>query len=115
MPAEISDHYCLIMMAVTNNISTPLDVRGLNCPEPFRVATERAMMLEPDDSFELLIGVEPVPLFEYLQKNGFVLKSRPTGDGDFLITITATEKHLERREEILREVPGCHDIPKDLG
>lgn len=78
-------------MATTNHdISTPIDVRGLNCPDPFRVATERAMMLEPEESFELLISVEPKPLFEHLQKKGFVLKSKATRDGDLLITITAT-------------------------
>ncbi len=72
------------------------------------------MMLEPDESFELLIAVEPHPLFQYLQKNGFILKSQTTSDGEFLITITATEQHLNRREEVLRDVPGCHDITKTL-
>ncbi len=100
------------MTTENHNISTPIDVRELDCPDPFRVATERAMMLEPDESFELLIGVEPLPLFEYLQKNGFMLESQSTGDGDFLITITATGQHLARREEILRDVPGCHDLTR---
>ncbi len=68
------------------------------------------MALDPGESFELLISVEPQPLFGHLKKNGFLIDSHSTANGDFLVEITATGQHIDNRDKILVDIPSCHQV-----
>ena len=86
---------------------TIVDVRGLQCPEPFKLATSTAIALSAGESFQLHISVEPKPLFEHLNELGFTIYTEIAADGDFLITITAPEQLAENSEDILKSRPTC--------
>jgi len=75
----------------------------MKCPEPFKTATSHAIALRPGDSFCLRIGVEPIPLYEYLEKQGFTITPRQTPEGEFEILITAPKE----TQEVVGELPAC--------
>lgn len=82
-----------------------VDVRTMKCPEPFKTASAHAMALRPGESFCLKIGIEPLPLYEYLEKQGFTVVPRKTSNGEFEILITATEEQQESIGEL--PLPAC--------
>ncbi|MBC8519510.1 MAG: DUF2249 domain-containing protein [Gammaproteobacteria bacterium] len=84
-----------------------IDVRGLKCPEPFKQATSMAMTLQPGDSFQLHISVEPHPLYGHLNELGFTTKTETTADGDFLITIAMPEKAADNSKEVFNVRSTC--------
>lgn len=95
--------HSLWTLFMTHTIPT-VDVRTMKCPEPFKTASAHAMALRPGESFCLKIGIEPLPLYEYLEKQGFAVVPQKRGNGEFEVLITALEEQQERVGEI--PLPG---------
>lgn len=64
----------------------PLDVRGLEPPEPF-TRIMQALTQSPDKPLRVLIHREPFPLYDILAEQGFRHRTRALGDGGFEILI----------------------------
>jgi hypothetical protein len=64
----------------------PLDVRGLEPPEPF-TRIMKALTQSPDKPLRVLIHREPFPLYDILAEQGFNHRTRALEDGGFEILI----------------------------
>ena len=68
-------------------------------PAPFKIASAEALKLATNETFQLHIGVEPKPLYDYLEQRGFQVESSKSDAGDFLITITALQHASKNGDE----------------
>lgn len=64
-----------------------LDVRPMMAAgqEPFNAIMEAVGRLGPDEEFELLAPLEPVPLYQVLGARGFTHESEALGKGDYRV------------------------------
>ncbi len=84
-----------------------IDVRGLKCPIPFQMASEKAMTLAAGESFLLHINVKPQPLFDYLEQHNFDIELEPLPEGGFMVKITAREDSLHQSGEVVSAPRQC--------
>lgn len=49
----------------------PLDVCGLEPPEPMERVLDALALLQPDEQIRMLIDREPRPLYRILEQNGY--------------------------------------------
>ncbi len=70
-----------------------LDVRPMMAAgqEPFTAIMDVVGALKPDEEFELLAPLEPIPLYQVLGARGFSHETKSLGGGDYRV--------LFRREE----------------
>ena len=70
-----------------------LDVRPMMAAgqEPFTAIMDMVGALQPDEEFELLAPLEPIPLYQVLGARGFNHETESLGGGDYRV--------LFRREE----------------
>jgi uncharacterized protein (DUF2249 family) len=71
----------------TSPVVRELDVREMlaNGQEPFRLITGTAREVRVGESFALVTGFEPLPLYDALAKQGFSHWGEPIGDGDWRV------------------------------
>jgi uncharacterized protein (DUF2249 family) len=64
-----------------------LDVRPILArgEEPFDTIMATVATLEPDETLELFVPFEPVPLFSVLSAQGFQYDIQPIGNGDYRV------------------------------
>lgn len=64
-----------------------LDVRPMMAAgqEPFTAIMEAVGVLQPDEEFELLAPLEPVPLYQVLGARGFSHETKALGGGDYRV------------------------------
>jgi uncharacterized protein (DUF2249 family) len=64
-----------------------LDVRPMMAEgqDPFGAIMQTVERLEPDEEFELLAPLEPVPLYEVLGARGFQHQTWSLGGGDYRV------------------------------
>lgn len=65
-----------------------LDVRWLEPPEPFERITAALDTLPAGDTLRVLIHREPMPLFRWLEREGWHYRRRYAEEGYFEITIS---------------------------
>ena len=65
-----------------------LDVRGLLPPEPFENIMRALQTLPANETLQVLIHREPLPLYDALRANGYAWQTTPLEDGCFRILIT---------------------------
>ncbi len=71
-----------------------LDVRPMMAAgqEPFTAIMETVGVLQPDEDFELLAPLEPIPLYQVLGARGFSHETENLGGGDFRVLFRREEK-----------------------
>jgi uncharacterized protein (DUF2249 family) len=71
-----------------------LDVRPLMAAgqEPFNAIMDVVATLQPDEEFELLAPLEPIPLYAVLSARGFGHQSESLGGGDYRVVFRKEEK-----------------------
>ena len=64
-----------------------LDVRPMMAAgqEPFTAIIEAVGVLQPDEEFELLAPLEPIPLYQVLGARGFSHQTHNLGGGDYRV------------------------------
>ena len=64
-----------------------LDVRPMMAAgeEPFAAIMEVVGVLRPDEEFELLAPLEPIPLYQVLGARGFSHETENLGGGDYRV------------------------------
>lgn len=64
-----------------------LDVRPMMAAgqEPFTAIMEVVGVLQPDEEFELLAPLEPIPLYQVLSARGFSHETSALGGGDYRV------------------------------
>lgn len=71
-----------------------LDVRPMMAAgqEPFAAIMEVVGVLKPDEDFELLAPLEPIPLYQVLGARGFSHETENLGGGDFRVLFRREKK-----------------------
>lgn len=71
-----------------------LDVRPMMAAghEPFDAIMDAVSGLKPDEEFELLAPLEPVPLYQVLGAHGFSHESEALGAGDYRVRFRREER-----------------------
>lgn len=66
---------------------TSLDVRPMMAAgqEPFAAIMDVVGILRPDEDFELLAPLEPIPLYQVLGARGFSHETKSLGGGDYRV------------------------------
>lgn len=64
-----------------------LDVRGMSPPEPLEHALEAIFTLEAGQRLRMLIDREPYPLYQMIERDGYLHESEFTESQHYLITI----------------------------
>jgi uncharacterized protein (DUF2249 family) len=67
-----------------------LDVCGLEPPEPLERVLDALSHLEPGRRLRMIIGREPIPLYQILQRNGYAYQTRCRDD--YLYEVLIWEK-----------------------
>ena len=73
--------------STTMSREIPLDVRGMEAPEPLERVLETIDDFAPGDKLRLIIDCRPVPLFRILERNGYACREAPGTDSNYEITI----------------------------
>lgn len=64
-----------------------LDVRGMSPPEPLEHALEAIMTLEAGQRLRMLIDREPYPLYQMVERDGYLHECEFTESQHYLVTI----------------------------
>lgn len=68
-------------------MTTVIDARELEPPEPFERVMEALCDLAPGDDILLILNREPFPLYRVLERNGYAWETASFADGRFEIHI----------------------------
>ncbi len=72
-------------------MDAPLDLRGMQPPEPMEIILDRIASLQPGQSFAALLPHYPAPLIPLLQAQGAEFRTETRPDGALLLTIWLAE------------------------
>ena len=67
--------------------SQVIDARGMEPPEPLVLALDALNTLDPHDTLLLVLGREPLPLYQALQSSGHAWQTRRGADDSFEVRI----------------------------
>jgi uncharacterized protein (DUF2249 family) len=82
-------HYAAELRAVRPQAPAPLDLRGLQPPEPI-VRIFEALERSPGEPLRAILPHEPVPLYALLRERGFSYSGEQRADGGFELLIERT-------------------------
>jgi uncharacterized protein (DUF2249 family) len=87
-------------------VSQTLDVRPMieQGQEPFRLITIAARAVPPGDVLRLVVGFEPLPLYDALERQGFEHWGEQAADGVWTVEFRRTSGTQARRHEPLAPV-----------